>query len=113
MRTIAPRETDPAAPGPRRGAWGLQENTMAIIRTINAAGRAEIAAFLAENHKKGGTHFTDSMLHAWAADAEFQMSEGNTPTIEIRSFDSVSGHTETFTVSDAGIDSELIEDEDD
>lgn len=78
-------------------------------RTINAAGLAEIAAFLVAHHKKGGDHFTADMLSAWAADAERHLSEGNTPTIEIRSWDAVSGHTETYTISDAGIDTEHVE----
>lgn len=73
-------------------------------RTVNATGLAEIAAFLAAHHKLGGEHFTPDMLRAWAADAEFQLAEGNTPSIEIKSWDAVSGHTETFTVSDTGID---------
>lgn len=80
----------------------------ASIRTINAAGIQEIENFLAFHHKKGH-HVTDDMLSAWAADAEFQMGEGNSPTIEIRSWDAVSGHTETFTVSDTGIDTEYVE----
>jgi hypothetical protein len=71
---------------------------------VNAAGLAEIHAFLAERHKLGGEHFTPAMLAAWAADAEFQMSEGNPPTIEIKSCDAHSGHTETYTVSDAGVE---------
>ncbi len=78
-------------------------------RTINAAGVAEIHAFLAARHKLGGDHFTPDMLHAWAADAEFQLAEGNSPTIEIKSWEAASGHTETFTVSDTGIDTEQIE----
>lgn len=77
-------------------------------RTVNATGLAEIAAFLAAHHKLGGEHFTPDMLRAWAADAEFQLAEGNTPTIEISSRDSASGHTETFTVSDAGVDGARI-----
>ena len=78
-------------------------------RTINAQGLAEIHAFLGQAHKLGRDHFTADMLRAWAADAEFQMSEGNSPTIEIRSFDSANGRTVTFTISAAGIDSEEIE----
>ena len=78
-------------------------------RTINATGLAEIQAFLAAYHKKGGDHFTKDMLRAWADDAEFQLSEGNGADIEIKSWDAVSGHTETFTVSDAGIDTEFVE----
>lgn len=71
--------------------------------TINAAGLAEIAAFLAAHHKKGGEHFTPAMLRAWADDAEFQLAEGNSASIEIKSWDAVSGHAETYTVSDAGL----------
>ena len=71
--------------------------------TINAAGLAEIAAFLGRCHRLGREHFTPAMLRAWAADAEFQLSEGNTPTIEIKSWDALSGHTEAHTVSAAGL----------
>ena len=71
----------------------------ATIHTVNATGLAEIAAFLADNHVKGGDHFTADMLSAWAADAERQLGDGNTATIEIRSWDTVSGHTETYTGS--------------
>ncbi len=78
-------------------------------RTINAQGLEEIRSFLAANHKKGGDRFTHDMLSAWADDAEFQLAEGNSATIEIRSWDTVSGRTEEFTVSDAGIDVEQIE----
>lgn len=80
-----------------------------MTKTINAAGIAEIHEFLAANHRLGGDHFTDSMLRAWAADAEFQLAEGNPPRIEIHSADSVHGHTQEYTVSDAGVDS--VEDE--
>ena len=79
------------------------------IKTINSIGTAEIHAFLAARHKLGGDHFTPDMLRAWAQDAEFQLGEGNSATIEIKSWDAVSGHTETFTVSDAGIDTEYEE----
>lgn len=81
------------------------------IRTINRVGTAEIHAFLAANHKYGGDHFTADMLRAWAEDAEFQMSEGNSPTIEIKSWDAVSGRTEIFTVSEAGIDAVEVDDQ--
>lgn len=49
------------------------------------------------------------MLQAWAADAEFQLREGNPPSIEIRSLDAVSGHTEEYTLSRAGLDCREIE----
>lgn len=76
---------------------------------VNATGLEEIKKFLADNHKLGGEHFDDSMLRAWARDAEFQLGEGNSASIEIRSCDTVSGHTENYTISDAGLDCEEIE----
>lgn len=79
------------------------------VKTINVTGLQEIHAFLAERHIKGGDHFTSAMLSAWAADAEFQLAEGNDASIEIKSWDALSGHTETFTVSDAGINTEYVE----
>lgn len=77
--------------------------------SVNEKGLAEIQAFLAEKHKLGGDHFDRSMLQAWAQDAEFQLGEGNPASIEIRSFDAVSGHTENYTISDEGLDCEEIE----
>ena len=73
-------------------------------KTINASGLAEIEAFLAAKHKLGGEHFTPDMIRAWASDAEFQLAEGNSASIEIKSWDSQSGHTEICTISNAGID---------
>lgn len=81
----------------------------AVIKTINATGLKEIHVFLAENHKRGGDHFNTSMLRAWADDAEFSMSEGNDAGIELKSCDSISGCTQTFTVSNAGIDTKFVE----
>ena len=77
--------------------------------TVNEQGLNEIKEFLAANHKKGGDHFTRDMLNAWAADAEFQMSEGNSPSIELKASDSIHGYTQEYTVSDAGIDTEYVE----
>lgn len=82
-----------------------------LTYTVNAAGLAEIKEFLEDKHKLGGDHFNSDMLRAWAADAEFQLAEGNTPSIEISSRDSVSGRTETYTISDAGLDAEIVVDE--
>ena len=82
-----------------------------LTYTVNATGLAEIKEFLADNHKLGGDHFTSDMLRAWAADAEFQLREGNTPSIEIKSRDALSGHTETYAITDAGLDAEIVLDE--
>jgi hypothetical protein len=75
--------------------------------TVNENGMQQISEFLAANHKQGS--FSDEQIRAWAADAEFQLGEGNPPSIEIRSSDSVHGRTQEFTISDAGIDCETIE----
>lgn len=77
--------------------------------TVNEQGLNEIKEFLAANHKKGGDHFTRDMLQAWAADAEFQLSEGNPATIEIRAHDCIHGYTMEYRISDAGLDAETIE----
>lgn len=81
----------------------------AIIKTVNAVGLAEIAAFLAENHKLGGEHFTPDMLRAWAADAEFSLAEGNGAVIELTARDSMRGVTQTFEISVSGLDSQAVE----
>lgn len=69
---------------------------------VNENGLKEIRNFLKEYHKQG-ENFTDSMINAWAAEAEASLGQGNPPMIEIPSFDSVTGHTELFTVSEAGL----------
>lgn len=84
------------------------------IKTINAAGIEEIRAFLLANHTtpdlyEGTTKFTMDMLRAWAADAEFSLSEGNDAGVELKARDSIHGRTQTFTVSDAGVDTEFVE----
>ena len=81
----------------------------AIIKTVNAVGLAEIAAFLAENHKLGGEHFTPDMLRAWAADAEFSLAEGNGAVIELTARDSMRGVTQTFEISVSGLDIQAVE----
>lgn len=77
--------------------------------TINQIGIDEIKGFLSAAHKP--KHFDESMLSAWASAAEFQLGEGNPASIEISQHYSKSGRTETFTVSDAGIDAHQINDD--
>jgi len=84
---------------PRLGDQG-QEKTMS---TINSNGLAQIKKFLSGHHKLGGAHFDEAMLAAWAADAEYQMSIGNPPTIEIRSFDATDGRAIEYTISVDGV----------
>jgi hypothetical protein len=80
-------------------------------RTINAQGLAEIRAILSANHKLGGEHFTDSMIHAWASEAEFSLGQGNSACIEIKSWDHIHGRTQEFKLSDAAIDTQTANDE--
>lgn len=77
--------------------------------TVNERGLNEIKEFLAANHKKGGDHFTRDMLQSWGADVEFQLSEGNEATIEIRAHNCIHGYTMEYRISDAGLDTETIE----
>jgi hypothetical protein len=87
-------------------------NTVKIPTTINAAGIQEIKEFLQANHKlcvADPDYFDAEMLNAWAAKAEFQLGEGNSPSVEIKSYDSVSGATIEYTISDAGVDCSDVE----
>lgn len=76
---------------------------------VNKQGLNEIRDFLSVNHIKGGDHFTNEMLSAWAADAEYQASEGNPPTIEIKASESVNGYTQEYQISSAGGDVKSVE----
>ena len=77
------------------------------MTTVNEQGLKEIREFLAENHKRGD-NFSRSMLLAWARDAEFQLSEGNPASIEIRAADSVTGATREYTISHEGLDRSVL-----
>lgn len=83
-----------------------------INHTINRTGLAEIHDFLGRTHKAGRDHFTLAMLSAWAQDAEFQLAEGNSATIEIPAHNSITGRPETYTISSAGIDAEMVGEDD-
>jgi hypothetical protein len=87
----------------------------ATIQNVNKTGLSEIAEFLGTRHKKavqsgeGADYFTQPMLSAWAQQAEFQISEGNPASIELKAHESVNGYTEEFTISKAGLNAEEIE----
>ena len=50
------------------------------------------------------------MLRAWAAQGEFSLSEGSSEAIiELSARDSIYGWTQTFHISDAGLDTEFVE----
>lgn len=74
-----------------------------MYQVINKRGKDCIKVFLNER-MDGGDRLGESNIDAWATDAEFQMGEGNPPTIELPASISVSGHTECYTVPDDGID---------
>lgn len=97
-------DNDPKQAG---GVTDLEEAQL-VTKVVNERGLKEIKEFLADNHRLGGDHFTNDMLRAWAADAEFQMAEGNPPCIELRSFDCVHRRTMEYTISDDGIDSDNL-----
>jgi len=78
------------------------------MKYVNNKGIAEIQDFLIRHHRlaerfRGDCPMGKSMLLGWAKDAEFQMWEGNPPSIEIRSFDTLDGMTRTYTISQDGI----------
>ncbi len=77
--------------------------------TVNEKGINEIKEFLANHHKKYQGEIYREQLNAWVREAEFQISEGNPASIEIKSWDSISGHTEELTLSAEGLDKEEVE----
>jgi len=86
--------------------------TKCNVYYVNAIGLAEIKQHLADKHKLGGDHFTDSMIRAWAAEVEKSIDEGNSACFEISCHYSISGHTELCRISDDGISFDVVEIED-
>lgn len=84
----------------------LVEVVQVTTATVNDKGIDEIADVLAARHLLGGDHFTIPMFRAWAAEAEYNYINNGGAFIEITSKDTVSGHTELYEVSDAGLDFE-------
>ena len=81
-------------------------------RTVNENGLAQIAKFLSENTSQQFTLKSDrAALYAWAADAEFQMGDGNPLCIEISPIASIHGRAQEFEISADGIDTEIQNDE--
>ena len=76
---------------------------------LNEHGLKEIREFLVENHKNG-EWFADDLpdvtkaLHGYAQEAERQIGFGNPPSIELKAWETVTGHTQEFRISDAGLD---------
>lgn len=76
--------------------------------TINENGLNEIKEFLQANHKRGAA-LGPKEIAAWAAEAEVQLGEGNSPTIEVGAAHSEHGHAVTYTVSSDGLDAQVVE----
>lgn len=73
-------------------------------QTINNTGAAEIAAFLTGNLRAAiGEKELPDMVAARVKEAELQLLDGNSPTIEISALDSRSGAATSYTVSDEGV----------
>ncbi|NBW08754.1 MAG: hypothetical protein EBR82_12095 [Caulobacteraceae bacterium] len=89
----------------------MQSTSLNINARINNNGLNQISSSLGQFHKLGQEHFTESMLHAWAAEAEESFDNGNGMCFEIKSWDSVSGHTEVVTITADGFDIETMNDE--
>jgi len=73
-----------------------------LYKEVNEYGVQQIRQFLVDNHKRGDA-LTDDQVKAWVEGAEFQLAEGNAPTVEIAAAHSVNGYAVTYTVSDAGV----------
>lgn len=74
------------------------------IARINENGLQQIADALGEHHKMGRGHFTITMLHAWAREAEDHFNEGSGCYIQIRGMDSVSGWPVDVDITKDGYD---------
>jgi len=79
-----------------------------MYQVINQQGYGEILDFLRKNHRfcQDNDFFDKKMLDAWATDAEFQLAEGNPPTIEIPAHYAVCGRAIELRISDEGVDQE-------
>jgi hypothetical protein len=76
---------------------------------INETGRQEIRDILLKNHLELTDYNLDEkMLDAWCRDAEFQLENGNSATIELKSWDNLSGKTQEFEISLRGVDEEWL-----
>lgn len=79
------------------------------VHTVTDEGIEGIHDWLGHASKLGRDHFDDAMLAAWAAEAERSLGDCGQASIELRSWDTVSGHTETYTVPDEHIRTDWVE----
>lgn len=81
----------------------------AKIYTVNGKGLDEIHQFLAEHHKDGLSFANKASLYAYALEAESHIDDKNPAFIELKSWETLSGHTETFDLSRECIDVEEVD----
>lgn len=79
-----------------------EELEIGLYKEVNEVGAQEILSFLLANHKHGAA-LGDKELAAWVDGVNFQLAEGNAPTVEIAAEHSAYGYTVAYTVSDAGV----------
>lgn len=79
---------------------------------LNATGKAQLRGFLANNYKHYDADDNNQFL-AFCAEVEDSRNLNNQPigVLEIRSNDSLSGHTENDTFSDDCFDAEEIDED--
>lgn len=80
------------------------------IAHINTKGLIQIHQALGKHHKLGASHFTPSMLNAWAQEAEDHFNNGNGCYFEIRGTDSNSGSPVEISIEQDGYDVENVND---
>lgn len=80
---------------------------MHTIYTINQLGMQELTEFIRNHHKDGEILCNSpSSLNAWASEAEENLDNGSDPSIEMKWYETKSGHTEIFTISSDGFDTQ-------
>ena len=74
------------------------------VKFVNEQGIMEMQQFLTKNHKKGHIFRQRSRLMPWKYEAEISFTSGNGAQIEIKWYDSINKLSQTYTISDAGLD---------
>lgn len=80
-------------------------------RYLNENGEAQVRDFILA-HRKNIDYLMHSERLAYSNDVDFQLAEGNPPTVEIPALYSRSGVPVTYTVTAEGVDTlDITEDE--
>ena len=73
-------------------------------KIVNAQGFAEIRQLLGEHSINPESHFTNSMINAWASSVENSMQENDRAEFEIPPWYSKNGHTTLCKLSELSIE---------